>query len=79
MQNGLPYMWAVVIPAFANLAWGIVVWATVPARPEQVNVRSVDFEMASRVGCGDSKVAVHSTIPLHALAQHHHHSMMTGV
>ncbi len=39
-QHGLPYMWAVIIPAFANLAWGIVVWATVPARPEQASVLS---------------------------------------
>ncbi len=49
MQHGLPYMWAVIIPALANLAWGIVVWTTVPARPEQASVLSVDLKMANRV------------------------------
>eukprot|EP01084_Bolivina_argentea_P024114 44994_1 len=38
LMNGLPYTWAVIIPALANLAWGINVWATVPARPEQVGM-----------------------------------------
>ncbi len=48
MQNGLPYTWAVIIPALANLAWGINVWATVPARPEQVSVFCVHLETANR-------------------------------
>ncbi len=47
-QHSLPYTWAVIVPALANLVWGINVWASVPARPEQVCVFCFHFETANR-------------------------------
>jgi sugar phosphate permease len=46
LSTTLPYWWALVIPAAANLAWGIVIWTSLPARPAEVGIDFGDVPVA---------------------------------
>lgn len=46
LGSSLSWVWALLIPAIANLIWGCVCYACLPARPEDVGV--VTEEMAAR-------------------------------